>query len=194
MPFSNHSPPMSRHLPHCLVGTLAITPQGHDAAGQQPPMVVSFPSTVLTGYIVTGLIVSGYSVFGRLGLAGAQSCAEATSVTRNRGLWRPRSCHPGGEGAQPGELGRTSRTALDLHRASRAWATQPQPPQHPEDRQRPRRGCRGVGAGVAGGGVVHGSPKRAVMRTASRPSDPRGRRVGNRSLGLFKLHQRFLRI
>lgn len=148
MPFSNHSPPMSRHLPHCLVGTLAITPQGHDAAGQQPPMVVSFPSTVLTGYIVTGLIVSGYSVFGRLGLTSAQSCAETAPVTHDRGLWQPRSRHPGGEGAQPGRLGRTSRTALDLHRAGGAWATQPQPPQHPEDRRRPRRGCWGAGAGV----------------------------------------------
>lgn len=139
---------MSRHLPHCLVGTLAITPRSHAAAGQQPPMVVSFPSVVLTGYIVTGLIVSGYSVFGRLGLAGAQSCAEAAPVARDRGLRRPRSCHPGGEGTQPGELGRTSRTALDLHRAGRAWAAQPQPPQHPEDRRRPRRRCRGAGAGA----------------------------------------------
>lgn len=145
---------MSRHLPHCLVGTLAITPRSHAAAGQSPPMAVSFLSGVLTGYIVTGLIVSGYSVFGRLGLAGVQSCAEAAPVTHDWGLWRPRSRHPGGEGTQPGELGRTSRTALDLHRAGRAWATQPQPPQHPEDRQRPRRGCWGAGAGANDGRVA----------------------------------------
>ena len=128
-------------------------------------MVVSFPSTALTGYIVTGPIVSGYSVFGRLGLAGAQSCAEAAPVARDRGLWRPRSYYPGGERTQPGELGRTSRTALDLHRAGGAWATQPQPPQHPEDRQRPRRGCRGAGAGAGDDGVA--SPRGLGMDSNS---------------------------